>query len=83
METHGYFSCQYSELQEVDFITDQLRNPGRLQGYRYVKCQEHCLQVRKDYVRLILAELDPVICIACWRRRLNRRQYFSQGPNYI
>ncbi|MGH0117567.1 UNVERIFIED_CONTAM: hypothetical protein FKN15_005069 [Acipenser sinensis] len=63
LKVNGLFRCRFSDLQEViDFITDQLRGPGRLHGYRwmYVKYLEHGIQVRKEDVKLILAELDPV-----------------------
>ncbi|XP_060912008.1 uncharacterized protein LOC132988566 [Labrus mixtus] len=48
----------------------------------YRKCLGHGLKVRKEDVRLILSELDPVSSRMRQRRRL-RRQYFSEGPNFI
>lgn len=77
---------QFSDLEEViDFISEQLRGPGRHHGYRwmYVKCLEHGLWVRKEDVRLILSELDPVSSGMRQSRRLSRRRYFSPGPNFI
>ncbi|KAJ8001176.1 hypothetical protein DPEC_G00188560 [Dallia pectoralis] len=49
----------------------------------YAKCLDSGIRARKEDVRIILAELDPVNSQARRRRRLNRRQYFSQGPNFI
>lgn len=47
------------------------------------KCLERGIRVRKEDVRILLSQLDPVNSQARQRRRLRRRQYFSQGPNFI
>ncbi|KAJ8245053.1 hypothetical protein GJAV_G00276110 [Gymnothorax javanicus] len=41
------------------------------------------LWCEKEDVRLILSELDPVSSRVAQSRRLRRRQYFSEGPNFI
>ena len=76
----------YSELADVvDFIDNELQSSGQLHGYRcmYTKCRENGLRVRKEDVRLILKELDPRGVLMRQARRLRRRNYFSQGPNFI
>lgn len=86
LATLGLSRRQYSDLQSaIDFIIDQLQGPGQFHGYRwmYAKCMEHGIRIRKEDVRIILAELDPEHSQARQRRRLRRRQYFSKGPNFI
>lgn len=86
LKVNGLHRRQYDNLEDaVDFICSQLEGPGQLHGYRwmYVKCLEQGIRVRKEDVRILLSLLDPVNSQARQRRRLRRRQYFSQGPNFI
>lgn len=76
----------YADLGAViDFIQEHLQGPGKMHGYRWMftKCRENGLQAKKEEVRVILAELDPEGSAYRRQRRLQRRQYFSKGPNYI
>ncbi len=86
LKMHGLKRRSYADLGEViDFIVHQLEGPGRLHGYRwlYSKCLANGIRAKKEDVRLILAALDPDTSAMRRSRRLNRRQYFAQGPNYI
>ena len=77
---------QYSDLGElVEFIQYQLQYSGQLHGYRwmYAKCRECGLRVRKEDVRLVLRELDPMGVQLRKAGRLTRRRYVSKGPNFI
>ncbi|XP_073798490.1 uncharacterized protein [Danio rerio] len=77
---------RYSALAVlVDFIQNQLQFSGQLHGYRwmYTKCRENGLRVRKEDVRFVLKELDPVGVSVRRARRLRRRNYFAKGPNFI
>lgn len=69
----------------VEFISNQLQGSGQLHGYRwmYAKCRENGLRVRKEDVRIVLKELDPNGVSRRQARRLQRRNYFSKGPNFI
>ncbi|KAJ8377196.1 hypothetical protein SKAU_G00077760 [Synaphobranchus kaupii] len=49
----------------------------------YSKCKEQGLHVRKEDVRLILSSLDPEGTEIRRSRRLNRRAYFTKGPNFV
>lgn len=86
LKMHGLKRREYADLGEViDFIMHQLEGSGRLHGYRwmYNKCLKNGIHAKKEDVRLILAALDPDASAIRRSRRLNRRQYFAQGPNYI
>lgn len=69
----------------VEFVRRELQSSGQLHGYRwmYAKCRQHGLRVRKEDVRLIMRELDPAGVSSRQARRLQRRNYFSKGPNFI
>lgn len=76
----------YSGVGElVEFIRNQLQHSGQLHGYRwmYSKCREYGLRVRKEDVRMVLNELDPMGVQLRKAGRLSRRRYFSKGPNFI
>ncbi|KAL3831998.1 hypothetical protein ACJMK2_005664 [Sinanodonta woodiana] len=76
----------YSDVANVLlFISNELNHSGQLHGYRWMhaKCLANGLRVRKEDVRLILSALDPNGCQARKARRLNRREYFAKGPNFI
>lgn len=57
---------------------------GRLGGYRSM-CrllrQKHRLMVPHETVRQMLKQIDPAAVSARRQHRLNRRSYFSRGPN--
>lgn len=83
---HGFARRKYSDLADIVlFIQNQLRGSGALHGYRMMhsKCIEFGLSVRKEDVRLILKELDPVGVNNRLSRRLSRRRYFAEGPNAV
>ena len=76
----------YSDIDSVvGFIEEQLRGSGQLHGYRWMheKCLQNKLNVRKEDVRFILAEIDRPGVEFRRSRRLSRRSYFAKGPNFI
>ncbi|CAK6976222.1 uncharacterized protein LOC119798927 [Scomber scombrus] len=86
LRASGLRRRNYDDLDLIiDFILDQLQGPGRFHGYHWMhmKCINNGLHVRKDVVRIILSELDPEGTQCLHRRLLQRRLYFSRGPNFI
>lgn len=82
----GLYRRRYDDLETgIDFIVNQLQGPGRDHGYRwmYTKCLQQGIRIRKEDVRIVLSLLDPVNSQARHSRRLRRRQYFAQGPNFV
>ena len=76
----------YSDIADVAvFIMREVDRSGLLHGYRwmYYKCRAAGFHVRKEDVRLILKEIDPHGVEFRQRRRLFRRRYASEGPNYV
>ena len=69
----------------IDFINDQLQGPWRDQGYRWMftKCKQRGIPIKKKDVRILLSLLEPIGSQVCQTRRLRRRQYFPQGPNFV
>ncbi|KAM9735041.1 uncharacterized protein ACNS7B_014401 [Menidia menidia] len=69
----------------IGFIVDQLQGPGNNHGYRWMftKCKQHGISIRKEDVRILLSLLDPIGSQVRQTRRLRRRQYFAQGPNFV
>uniref|UniRef100_A0AAV2LUN5 Integrase core domain-containing protein n=1 Tax=Knipowitschia caucasica TaxID=637954 RepID=A0AAV2LUN5_KNICA len=49
----------------------------------FTKCKQHGISIKKEDVRILLSLLDPIGSQARKRRRLRRRQYFAQGPNFV
>lgn len=85
LKRHNLNRKQYADLGDViDFIVHQLDGPGRLLGYRwmYNKCLKKWHSCKKGR-RPCDSALDPTASALGRSRRLNRRQYFAQGPNYI
>jgi len=77
---------RYTNLANVvEFIKEEMNGSGQLHGYRimFAKCKDRGLQVRKEDVRLILQVMDPEGVQMRVSRRLVRRAYFAQGPNFI
>ncbi|XP_042069377.1 uncharacterized protein LOC121812132 [Haplochromis burtoni] len=69
----------------IDFIVNQLQGPGKDHGYRWMftKCKQHGIVIKKEDVRILISLLDPVGSQVRQTRRLRRRQYFAQGPNFV
>jgi len=87
LATFGLFRRKNYTSQQVlsQFISHQIMSSGKLHGYRWMwlKCIQAGLTVRKETVRQLMKILDPVGVEARLRRRLRRRRYFAEGPNYI
>ena len=87
LKANGLFRRKgYSAIGEVvDFIHSQLKQSGQLHGYRWMfqKLKDRGLCCKKEDVRTILRVLNPDVVQQRRRRRLQRRTYFSKGPNYI
>jgi hypothetical protein len=75
-----------SSVDEVLAVVERLLNQsGSMHGYRWfhARCiQQHVLVARED-IRLILGILDPEGVCARRARRLRRRQYYANGPNFV
>ena len=69
----------------TEFIVNEQRSSGCLHGYRWMhqKCKDNNISVRKEDIRLLLRRIDPEGTIMRRARRLQRRDYFSAGPNFI
>lgn len=69
----------------VNFISNQIRGPGRLHGYQMMheRCRLAGLRVTRDMVQEVQSHLDPE-GVQQWRRtRLWKRSYSVPGPNYL
>ena len=75
----------HAQLQRMYTIMQrELNGPRRQLGYRMMWQKlksKHGLDVKRDDVMRVLRILDPAGVIERRTRRLNRRQYFSNGPN--
>ncbi|CAC5400255.1 unnamed protein product [Mytilus coruscus] len=81
-----YRRKNYSDLLDVAmFIHEQVQECGQLNGYRWVhlKCLHSGLTVRKETVRLLMRALNPGGVNNRLKRKLKRREYNGQGPNFI
>ncbi|XP_055045258.2 uncharacterized protein [Misgurnus anguillicaudatus] len=69
----------------VNFISNQIRGPGRLHGYRMMheRCRLAGLRVTRDMVQEIQSHLDPEGVQQRRGTRLRRRCYSVPGPNYL
>ena len=75
-----------SSVDVITAVERELEGSGRLLGYRQMHQRLRChygFTVDRHSVRLILKTLDPDGVEQRSRRRLIRRQYRSEGPNYI
>lgn len=74
-----------SPLTEVVILNELLRLSGGLHGYRWIhaRCVQQGLVVSREDIRVMLTVLDSIGVANCCVRRLCRRQYFAQGPNFI
>lgn len=79
------FRLRYDLDTGRDFIVDQLHGPGEDHSHRwiYTKCKQHSISTGKEDVRILLSLLDPIGSQVHQTRRLRRRQYFAQGPNFV
>ncbi|KAL3846738.1 hypothetical protein ACJMK2_017702 [Sinanodonta woodiana] len=76
----------HSEVLEVaQFIAENVSNSGNQQGNRWMhlRCLQHGLILSTDTVGILMQLLDPAGIQLRLMRRLRRRQYFGQGPDYI
>lgn len=76
----------YADLNDaLSFMADDIASSGCLHGYRWMhqKLQNAGLRVRKEDVRLLLAHLDPAASAERQSRKLSRRRYYANRPNYI
>lgn len=85
LRARNIYRRRYDIDAGIDFILQQLQGPGKDHGYRwmYTKCKQHGIAIKKEDVRIILAFLDPVGTQIRQSRRLRRRQYFAEGPNFV
>ena len=79
-----YRRRNYTDIEEVTLYINNTLSSGQKHGYRwfYHKCEAKGFIVRKEDVRLIVCCLDPLGVSARKSRRLQRRSYSSNGPNY-
>lgn len=81
-----YRRKNYSSFEDVvNFLQQEVTKSGQLQGYRWMhlRCIQNNLVVTQEIVRELLRLLDPDGVEIRKRKRLRRRQYFNQGPNYL
>ena len=78
----GIRSCA-NEL--IEAVRDELSGSGA--GVGYLRMHRSILSkgfiCKRNYVRIVMQQLDPEGVQLRRKRRLHRRKYFSQGPNYI
>ncbi len=75
-----------SDLMEIAlFILREQTQSGQLLGYRLMhhKCVQAGLTVTMNTVRQVIGVLDPAGVRIRSRKRLKRRLYHSNGPNYL
>lgn len=76
----------YSQIDDVfNFIQELLYGSSSYLGYRFLyhKCRAAGFLIPQEAVRLILQLLDPEGVAFRISRRLLRRRYYANGPNYI
>ena len=81
-----YRKRNQSSIEEgTEFIEQQLAGSGSSVGYRQMhqRCTIYGLTISRKNVSNIMRALDPVGVENRRRRCLRRRQYFSQGPNWV
>ena len=72
--------------QIIDAVENELQGSGRLFGYRLMHqkiCCSYGLVVDRETVRVALQALDPEGVARRSRKRLIRRKYHVNGPNFI
>lgn len=68
----------------MNIIRDEMQGPGQLVGYRrmwHILKMKYHLHMPRSLVAKIIQQLDPDASKARKQRRLQRRKYFSHGPN--
>ena len=69
----------------IAIYNEMEKGPGRCFGYRFMhqklRMNGHC--VDRETVRIIVKTLDPDSVALRKAHRLQRRQYYSRGPNYL
>ena len=71
--------------QVIEFVSEQLEGSGSSIGYRQMhqRCIMHGFRVNRSNVLTILQQLDPDGIELRKRHCLRRRNYYSQGPNWV
>jgi hypothetical protein len=76
----------HASIEEIAFvIEEELTSTGACIGYRQMHQKlriQHGIVTNRETVRLVLKELDPVGVEVRSRRKLRRRKYSAQGPNF-
>jgi len=83
---HLFRKMNYSDDTTVAaFIEETLQGAGGMHGYRwmYLKCLHHGFTVTQETVRQLMCLLDPEGVTFRKHRRLQRRSYYSGGPNAV
>lgn len=81
-----YRRKKYTQLEKLlEFLTDEIDKYGQLHGYKWMhlKCIQNGLSVTQETVRLALNFLDPSGVELRRKKRLRRRQYRNNGPNFL
>lgn len=76
----------HSDLWDVvQFIDNEVRHSGNQNGYRWMhlKCKQAGLLVSRHEVATLIQILDPEGVELRRRRRLRRREYYAEGPNFL
>ncbi|XP_061177088.1 uncharacterized protein LOC133206035 isoform X2 [Saccostrea echinata] len=78
-------STGYSDAKLERKIKDMLQSSPPTVGYRHMtdKLRHLNIPVRRDKVMEIMRRIDPLGVDFRRRRRIKRKIYYSQGPNYI
>ena len=69
----------------IQFIENEISESGSSLGYRQLhqSCINQELKVIRKNVSLIMKELHPEGAVRRQRPQLQRRKYYSKGPNYV
>ncbi|CAH0550629.1 unnamed protein product [Brassicogethes aeneus] len=83
---HLYRRKNFTSINDViSFLESQLLGSGRLHGYKWMhlKCLHSGIIITQETVRLLLNIIDPHGVSLRRKRKLNSRQYFNKGPNFL
>ena len=74
-----------SEIELVDAVRNELAGSGSGIGYRRIHCSllKKGVICRRDDVRRVIKFIDPEGVDSRRKRRLVRRRYVTEGPNYV
>ena len=69
----------------IQFVENEISESGSSLGYRQLhqRCINQGLKVTRKNVSLIMKQLDPEGVVRRQRHQLQRRKYYSKGPNYV